>query len=84
MMYKKTIIAGSIGALVEWAEFTFYGYLMTLFSRLFFPMFNMNVALLFTFGGFAVSYLARPVGAIIFGTIGDKKVEKRRCSARFY
>jgi MHS family proline/betaine transporter-like MFS transporter len=72
-MDKKSIIAGALGTLVEWAEFTFYGYLVFKFSHLFFPMLQPSLAILAGFGGFAVSYLARPLGSFIFGYIGDKK-----------
>lgn len=79
-MSKKSIIAGSIGTLVEWAEFTFYGYLVAQFSHLFFPMLVPELAILAAFGGFAVSYLARPLGSLIFGHIGDKHGRRKALS----
>ena len=72
-MQRKNISASAIGTLVEWAEFTFYGYLVVKFSHLFFPMLTPQLAILAGFAGFAVSYLARPLGSFIFGHIGDKK-----------
>lgn len=69
---NKTAIYCSIGTLVEWAEFTFYAYMSQKFALLFFPMFDPNTAVLMSFGTFAISYLARPIGGILFGHIGDK------------
>lgn len=75
-MVQKNTLASSIGTLVEWAEFTFYAYLVYQFSQLFFPMLTPELSILATFGGFAVSYLARPLGGMIFGYIGDRKGRK--------
>ena len=68
---NKTAIYCSIGTLIEWAEFTFYAYMSQKFALLF-PMFNANTAILMRFATFAISYLARPLGGILFGHIGDK------------
>lgn len=70
-MLSKNIFAASIGTFAEWAEFSFYGYMVILFSHLFFPMLTSSVAIIAGFGTFAVSYLARPLGSILFGWIGD-------------
>jgi MHS family proline/betaine transporter-like MFS transporter len=61
----------SLGTLLEWAEYTFYGYMAVTFSGLFFPDNSPEIGILKTFGIFAVGYLMRPFGAIIFGHIGD-------------
>ena len=79
-MYKNNTFASSIGTLVEWAEFTFYGYLVFQFSHLFFPMLSPELSILAAFGGFAVSYLARPLGSLVFGHIGDKKGRQKALS----
>lgn len=79
-MCGKHVIAGSLGTLAEWAEFTFYGYLIYHFSRLFFPMLTPELSLLAAFGGFAVSYLARPLGSFLFGHVGDKKGRQKALS----
>lgn len=64
-------LGSGIGTLLEWLEFSLYGYFAYNISYLFFPKLNQATALLATFGIFAVSYLARPIGAILFGYIGD-------------
>lgn len=74
---NKNILAGSIGTLLEWAEFTFYAYLAYKFAALFFPMLQPGLAVLASFGTFAISYIARPIGGIIFGHIGDKYGRKK-------
>ena len=67
----KNIIGSGIGTLLEWLEFSLYGYFAATIAHLFFPKLNQTNALLATFGVFAISYLARPLGAILFGYIGD-------------
>lgn len=71
-MNRKIIFASAVGTTIEWAEFCFYGYLITLFSPLFFPMLNHSLGLIAGFGTFAVSYFARPIGGFIFGHMGDR------------
>lgn len=61
----------SLGTLLEWAEYTFYGYMALTLSTLFFPASDAKAALIKTFGIFAVGYIMRPLGAIIFGAVGD-------------
>ncbi|HRE30845.1 MAG TPA: MFS transporter, partial [Candidatus Berkiella sp.] len=61
----------SLGTLLEWAEYTFYGYMALTLSSLFFPSSNPKVALIKTFGIFSAGYIMRPLGAIIFGAMGD-------------
>jgi MHS family proline/betaine transporter-like MFS transporter len=69
---KKSIVIVSFGTLLEWAEFTFFAYMADHLSRLFFPVDDASFARLKIYGVFAASYIMRPVGAIIFGHMGDK------------
>lgn len=66
-----TSLVAIIGTLLEWAEYTCYGYLAFQLSSLFFPADNPSLNLLKTYGIFAIGYIVRPIGAIIFGHIGD-------------
>jgi MHS family proline/betaine transporter-like MFS transporter len=66
-----TIISVLLGTFLEWAEYTYYGYIASKIASLFFPQINKYIALLAAFGIFAVGYLMRPLGAICFGMIGD-------------
>jgi MHS family proline/betaine transporter-like MFS transporter len=64
------VLATTIGTVLEWSEFICYGYLTPKLSTLFFSEHRQH-ALLFTFAIFATSYIARPLGALFFGYIGD-------------
>jgi len=64
----RVIAAASIGNALEWFDLLIYGYFAVTLSKLFFPPGNDSVALLLTFGTFAVAYLVRPVGAILVGS----------------
>lgn len=77
---NKYILAAGIGSLLEWAEFTFYAYMVLLFAHLFFPNVSSHLALYASLGAFSVSYIARPLGSIIFGHIGDKYGRQRALS----
>ena len=56
--------------MVEWYDFTLYLYFATVLSRVFFG--GGEASLVATLGGFAVAYLLRPVGAVVFGHVGDR------------
>jgi MHS family proline/betaine transporter-like MFS transporter len=56
---------------VEWYDFTLYLYFSTVLSRVFFG--GGSTSLAATLGGFAVAYLMRPIGAVVFGHVGDRR-----------
>lgn len=60
----------AFSTIVEWYDFTLYLYFATVLSRVFFG--GGAASLITTLGGFAVAYLMRPLGAIVFGHIGDR------------
>lgn len=68
---NKSIVVAALSTVVEWYDFTLYLYFATVLSRVFFG--GGEGSLLATLGGFAVAYLLRPVGAVVFGHIGDRK-----------
>ncbi|MEM4884369.1 MAG: MFS transporter [Saccharolobus sp.] len=70
----KVAAGTSIGTTIEWYDFFLYGYAATLiFPKLFFPPFESPItALLVSLSTYAVGFVARPIGAMIFGHIGDK------------
>nr|MBP9726322.1 MFS transporter [Gammaproteobacteria bacterium] len=68
---KTPLLAGLLGNALEWYDFILYANFATIIARLFFPNENPTVALLLTFGIFASSFLVRPLGAVLFGYIGD-------------
>jgi len=69
---RKSVVAGSIGVLVHWFDWAVYAYMATTIATIFFPEGDETAGLLATFAVFAVSFLVRPIGAIIFGRLGDK------------
>lgn len=69
---RKVIGAAAIGNFVEWFDFAVYGFLATVIANEFFPSSSLSLALLKTFGVFAVAFAMRPLGGIFFGTLGDK------------
>lgn len=68
---KKTTLLASVGAGLEYYDFIIYGMMSSTLSTLFFASDHPHVALLKTFGVFAVGYAIRPLGGILFGMIGD-------------
>lgn len=66
---RRTIVTVAAGNLLEWYDFGIYGYFALVLSEQFFPG---DAALLLTFATFGVGFLARPLGAVVFGHIGDR------------
>lgn len=69
---KTVIFPAIIGNILEWYDFTLYGYFAYIFAELYFPSHEKFLSLLAAYGLFAISYFMRPVGALFFGYIGDK------------
>ena len=72
---RASLVIAGFSTIVEWYDFTLYLYFATVLSRLFFG--GGEGALLTTLGGFAIAYLARPFGAVVFGHIGDRHGRRR-------
>lgn len=71
-MSRKSLLAGVIGNFVEYYDFALFGFFATTIAKLFFPQADSTAALLSTFAIFGVGFLARPLGAVVFGHIGDR------------
>lgn len=69
----RVVLAGAIGNIVEWYDFGLYGLLAPVLASLFFPWHDRLAALLGVFGGFAVGFAIRPLGAVVLGRVGDRK-----------
>lgn len=69
---RKVLTASFIGNFVEWFDYASYGYFATVIAVAFFPEIAPAAALLATFAVFAISFVVRPVGGIVWGAIGDK------------
>ena len=70
------IAAATIGNALEWFDILIYGYFATTIAGVFFPNSNPVVSLLLTFGSFGLSYLARPLGAVVLGAYADRAGRK--------
>ena len=69
---KTVVLAGIIGNIIEWYDFALFGYFAPIISTLFFPNSNEVVSLLETYGVFAAGFIMRPIGAGVFGYVGDR------------
>jgi MFS transporter, MHS family, proline/betaine transporter len=68
----RVLAAGAIGNILEWYDFAVYGYLASIFGRNFFPSDERLLSLLSAFAVFAIAFMMRPLGGIVFGHIGDR------------
>ena len=69
---RLVISASSAGTVFEWYDFFIYGTLAPFIAAAFFPSGNATLSLLLTWAGFAVGFGFRPLGAILFGYLGDR------------
>jgi MHS family proline/betaine transporter-like MFS transporter len=70
---RKAVIAGTIGHILEWYDFAVYGYLAIHIAANIFPSHDETASLLASFGAFGIGFLARPLGGIFYGRLGDIK-----------
>ena len=72
------IVASLVGTSLEWYDFFLYGTASALvFNKLFFPNFDPAVGTLLAFATYAVGFIARPLGGIVFGHFGDRVGRKQ-------
>lgn len=74
---RRTIGAAGLGTFIEWFEYASYAYLATTIAAVFFPRSEPTVALMQSFGVFALAFLMRPVGGLFWGHFGDRIGPKR-------
>ena len=77
----RVIIAGAVGSVIEYFDFGVYGYVATILAVHFFASDDPVAALLSTLATFAVAFVLRPVGALIFGHFGDRFGRKNALAA---
>ena len=68
----RTVVAGTVGNVMEWYDFALYGFFAPVIARVFFPSDDRLSSLIATFGVFAAGFVMRPLGGIVFGYIGDR------------
>lgn len=73
---RQAVAAAVIGNVLEWYDFGVYGYMAAIIGRTFFPSGNPVTSLLASFAVFGIGFVARPIGGIVIGRIGDVKGRK--------
>ncbi|KWT07007.1 hypothetical protein AMC94_05395 [Pseudomonas amygdali pv. aesculi] len=81
---RKIAAATIIGSMLEWYDFYLYALMAaTVFSKVFFNPSDAQNATLLSFSTFAIGFIARPFGGILFGHLGDKFGRKRMLMVTF-
>src|SRR6516225_4821010 len=78
---RQAVVSGIAGNVMEWYDFSVYGYFAAVIGRQFFPAGDPVSSLLAAFGVFAAGFLMRPLGSLLFGHVGDKSGRKLALTA---
>ncbi len=73
---KRVAVSSFLGNFIEWFDYASYSYLATVIAVVFFPSEDKTVATMSAFAVFALAFLVRPIGAVFWGNMGDKKGRK--------
>ena len=76
MTARQSVVAATIGNVLEWYDFAIYAYAATTIGKKFFPGADEVASMLAVFATFGVGFVIRPVGGIVIGRIGDRKGRK--------
>ena len=68
---RKILILASLGGMLEFYDFTIYGFFSLYFAEQFFPTTDKFVAIMLSYTVFVIGYIARPIGGILFSHLGD-------------
>ncbi|MCL9665944.1 MFS transporter [Curtobacterium albidum] len=71
-MMRRAVSGMVVGNTMEWYDVGVYGYLAVTMGKVFLPTAEPSVQILFSLGVFAATYVARPLGGIVFGRLGDR------------
>src|SRR5690625_4742481 len=74
---KKAVVATAMGNAMEWFDFGIYSYLVGILSKVFYSGIDESLQLIFGFGTFAIVFLVRPIGGVVFGRLGDRLGRKK-------
>lgn len=75
---SRIALASAVGTVIEWYDFFLYGVLAALvLNHIFFPEYSPFIGTLLSYTTFAVGFIARPIGGIIFGHFGDRIGRKK-------
>ncbi|HKR44226.1 MAG TPA: MFS transporter [Paraburkholderia sp.] len=75
-MVRRIVFSSSIGNALEWFDFLVYGYFAPIIAKQFFPVHDEWLSTLLAVGTFGISFLMRPLGAIVLGVYGDRQGRK--------
>jgi metabolite-proton symporter len=82
---RKAVLGAAIGTVIEWYDFLLYASAAALvFNRLFFPKADPLTGAMLAFSTYALGFLARPLGAVVFGHFGDRIGRKRLLMASLF
>ncbi len=73
----RTMLASAIGTVLEWYDFSLFAFLTPILANLFFPHENKLTAMMLMYTIFAIGFFARPLGAMLFGHLGDRIGRKK-------
>jgi MHS family proline/betaine transporter-like MFS transporter len=73
---RRIVFSSSVGNALEWFDFLVYGYFATVIAKQFFPTHDEWLSTMLAIGTFGISFLMRPLGAIVLGIYGDRKGRK--------
>lgn len=74
---RRLILAGSLGNALEWFDFIIFGFLAATMAKVFFPAADKNTSILLTFATFGITFLLRPLGAVLIGSYADQHGRKQ-------
>jgi MHS family proline/betaine transporter-like MFS transporter len=73
---RHVLLAVSVGNMLEWYDFAVYAFLAAVIAKAMFPAGDPTASLLLSVGAFGVGFLTRPLGAVVFGVLADRKGRK--------
>src|SRR5262245_46750422 len=78
---REVVIAGTVGNVMEWYDFSLYAIFAPVLARLFFPAADPTASLLATCVAFLAGFAMRPLGGMLFGHVGDRYGRKTALAA---
>ena len=73
---RHVLLSVVVGSMLEWYDFAVYGFLASVIAKVMFPADDPTASLLLSVGAFGVGFLTRPLGALVFGVLADRKGRK--------
>lgn len=78
---RRALLGASVGNFVEWFDYSTYGYLAATIGQVFFAFESSAAALAASFATFGVAFVARPLGGLFFGSLGDRLGRRQTLAA---